>query len=346
VLQRQGLFAYARDMTKWFAVLTVTMLAIAACGSPETSREAAPTESLPACTDGFAAECLISPGADDRPIAIRNGARIIIGDGNGPAEIVSVSEVCWSGEGETDPNTCVAGMEDLPEWISIDGDSKVVDGTSWPSYSIAVQEVPDSNGEQFFPLPAIITFVVGDSPTTNVSVEVACCDGPGNVSSQALQGSTKTFVQLENTLALSDGTPLPVTWKVSATQNKFWDGSSRPDHAPPQGIQGLVQDSGAPPYRVRLEVADQALFSSDNPNFTLTPTVTLNGKEIALEPWTMVFDAGNKWGMVFYNGTPQVTNGCRTSQVLSASDAQEAVQYQVVGTCRADGSNFLIKSAP
>jgi len=335
-----------RSSSRVIALALAAGVALSACSS--TDRSAAPAEqmeSLPACTDGFAAECLISPATDARPIAVRNGTGMIMADANGPAESVSVTEVCWSGEGETDPNTCVTAIEDLPQWLSIDGDSKVVDGASWPRYSITVQEIPDSNGESFLPLPVLVTFVVGDSPSTDVSVEVACCDGPGNVSSQALQGSTKTFIQLENTLALSDGTPLPVTWKVSKTQNKFWDGSSRPDHSPPQGIEGLVQDSGAPEYRVRLEVADQSLFSSEDPSFMLTPIVTLDGKEVALEPWTMVYDGGNKWGMVFYNGTPQVTDGCRTSQVMSAPSAQATLQYQVVGECRADGSSFLIKAA-
>jgi hypothetical protein len=47
-----------------------------------------------------------------------------------------------------------------------------------------------------------------------------------------LMGSFSHYFAVENQL-----TGIPVTWKVSETVNRHWDGNSRPDHRPPDGLR-------------------------------------------------------------------------------------------------------------
>jgi len=159
------------------AMCAVAVLGISACGGHEASRQAAPVEAPPACANGLSTNCIVSSTETGRSIAVQNGARILFEDSGKPARTVVVSEVCWADEDDVDPNTCVTGLGDLPTWFSVEADSTVVGGESWPTYYIAVNETSDSAGERFFPLPARVTFIVGDSKS-NVAVEVACCDSP------------------------------------------------------------------------------------------------------------------------------------------------------------------------
>lgn len=106
-------------------------------------------------------------------------------------------------------------------------------------------------------------------------------DDPGPV---AVEGTYATYVSVENRLDArwaSDG--IPITWRVSDTQNRWWDGRSRPDHAPPEGFQGLVQaaDSGA--YVARLELSGRGTSTT---GFVLTPFATVGGQQFALSPIT------------------------------------------------------------
>jgi len=164
-------------MRKLVAMCAVAVLGISACGGQEVTRQAAPAEVPPACTSGLSADCIVSTADSTGSIAVRNGARVLFEDSGKPARTVVVSEVCWADEDDVDPNTCVTGLEDLPTWLAVEADSTLVGGESWPTYSIAVDEISDSAGERFFPLPARVTFIVGDSES-NVAVEVACCDSP------------------------------------------------------------------------------------------------------------------------------------------------------------------------
>jgi hypothetical protein len=164
-------------MRKLVAMCAVAVLGIGACGGQEASRQAAPAETPPACANGLSTNCIVSSTETARSIAVQNGSRILFEDSGRPARTVDVSEVCWVDEDDVDPNTCVTGLADLPSWFSIEADSTLVGGESWPTYSIAVDETSDSAGERFFPLPARVTFLFGDSKS-NVAVEVACCDSP------------------------------------------------------------------------------------------------------------------------------------------------------------------------
>ena len=164
-------------MLKLVVGCALALLGSSACASQDSTRQAAPAEALPACTSGLSTNCTVSTTDSAMSIAVQNGARILFEDAGGPARTVDVSEVCWADEDEVDPDTCVTAISDLPTWFSIEAGSTLVRGESWTTYSIAVDETSDSAGEPFFPLPARVTFIVGES-SSKVAVEVACCDSP------------------------------------------------------------------------------------------------------------------------------------------------------------------------
>jgi hypothetical protein len=74
------------------------------------------------------------------------------------------------------------------------------------------------------------------------------------------------------------GTGIPIAWKVSETVNEQWDANSRPDHAPPDGLQGLVQEPFSSPYTVPLEVNIRYFKKYMRSYFVLTPPFTMEGQ--------------------------------------------------------------------
>lgn len=100
----------------------------------------------------------------------------------------------------------------------------------------------------------------------------------------AVEGTYATYVSVENRLDArwaSDG--IPITWRVTDTENRWWDGRSRPDHAPPEGFQGLVQAANSGAYVARLELSGRG---STKTGFVLTPVATVEGQQFALSPIT------------------------------------------------------------
>lgn len=96
-------------------------------------------------------------------------------------------------------------------------------------------------------------------------------------------GSQPTHVTVQNQLKDWWGGPgIPVTLRVSDTENDSWDGDSRPDHAPPQGLQGLEQAAMSPPVTSRLEV--NTVERPLAPRFTLTPVINVDCELIELIP--------------------------------------------------------------
>ena len=91
-----------------------------------------------------------------------------------------------------------------------------------------------------------------------------------------LMGSFSHYFAVENQL-----TGIPITWKVSDTVNRHWDGNSRPDHRPPDGLQGLVQEPFSGSYKVRLEMNERTLREA---RFVLTPVAVVEGEIAELEP--------------------------------------------------------------
>lgn len=323
------------------ALIAGAALTLTACGSTDASREAASASGLPDCTQGFAQECVATVGEDTQPIAVANGALVAFSDQGQPVTSIAAARICWSPEEDLDASTCATSDADIPAWMSVQRTVVNQGGTAWPGLRLRVFEVTDSSGEDFVPLPATISVnVEGASGPGTVNLEVACCDRVAESAAAAVEGSSAKYITLTNKLVLADGTPAAVTWQVSNTQNKFWDGSSRPDKAPPQGLQGLVQSSGSDAYKVRTEVADQGLFAKDNPNFTLTPVIEVGGKQIPLAPWLLVY-LGDEWQMTLDN---QTVFGCRTTPAFTTPTPQGDLQYTITGKCGNPLSSFTIDS--
>lgn len=165
-------------MPKFLACAAIATVALSGCAQQETSREAAAVEVPPACASGFASICTVSPTETSGTVAVANGATVIFGATGESAPSVRISEVCWAGEDDIDPTTCVSPTGGLPGELTVVASSQSVNGGQWPSYTIRVDEMTDDSGEKFFPLPARITFVVDGSKSSEISVEVACCDAP------------------------------------------------------------------------------------------------------------------------------------------------------------------------
>lgn len=156
---------------------------------------------------------------------------------------------------------------------------------------------------------------------------------------QMVGSSQRTMISVDNQLALPDGSPAKVTWRVTGTQNSFWDGSSRPDHAPPQGFQGLVQEAGSGPYRARAEVSDNSF--TKRPVFYLTPSVIVDEQAVELEPLLLVYGSVG-WEMALQNET---VYGCGTSPEFTAQTSSGELTYQVIGKCPSLEPSFTLKSA-
>ena len=123
---------------------------------------------------------------------------------------------------------------------------------------------------------------------TEASDEVSPSEPPSDEGPVGLVGDSQaTYVKVENRLQdWWGGDGIPITWRVSETQNRVWDGASRPDHAPSKGLQGLVQNADSGEYRVRLEVNTSY---SGRKSFVLTPVASVDGEQVGLSPITFEY---------------------------------------------------------
>jgi hypothetical protein len=129
------------------------------------------------------------------------------------------------------------------------------------------------------------------------------------------------------------GQGITVTWKVSETDNSDWDGNSRPDHAPPNGLQGLVQETFSGPYNVNLE-SNGARFSH-NSRFVLTPVITIDGQAIDLQP--IIAFSGET--LATADSSCRMTTGSSNSSTASLSEKtpKGLLMYDVVLNCSPKG---------
>lgn len=133
------------------------------------------------------------------------------------------------------------------------------------------------------------------------------------------------------------GQGIPVTWKVSETVKSDWDGNSRPDHAPPNGLQGLVQKPFSGVYNVNLEV-NGAMFSGDS-RFVLTPVVTIDGQAIDLQP-IVVKAGGNLVTAGISCQAPGIGDINSATASLSAKTPRELLMYDVLLFCYSSEDSF------
>ena len=145
-----------------------------------------------------------------------------------------------------------------------------------------------------------------------------------------------------------DGGSLPVTWEVTWTENKYWDGSSRADHAPPEGFQGLTQNAGEGDYTPRLELSGRCSnFGSEsevgtgaNTLFKMRPVVTIDGLRIPLAetPFHNSYLGGWSTTQIFpfitVNGKSQAF-GCGEPNIWSEKTPRGMLYYEFVLECNA-----------
>ena len=166
------------------------------------------------------------------------------------------------------------------------------------------------------------------------------------ISRQAAESTTRVM-SLENQLKDWWGGPgISITWKVSGTVNKEWDGNSRPDHAPPDGFQGLVQEPFSGPYKDSLEMNYKLLNPSINQSyFVLTPVINIDGQAIELEPTKVKIGATQTLATAGY-----ATSGgdCEDGESLTASLSKNTprglLMYDVVMSCEFKVQQILIRN--
>lgn len=145
-----------------------------------------------------------------------------------------------------------------------------------------------------------------------------------------------------------DGGSLPVTWEVTWTENKYWDGSSRADHAPPEGFQGLTQNAGEGDYTRRLELSGRCSnFGSEsevgtgaNTLFKMRPVVTIDGQRIPLAETPFHNSYLDGWSVtqifpfITVNGKSQAF-GCGEPYIWSEKTPRGRLYYEFVLECNA-----------
>lgn len=128
-----------------------------------------------------------------------------------------------------------------------------------------------------------------------------------------------------------------IVWSVSDTSNEYWDGSSRPDHAPPQGLQGFTQAarSGGRMFRTELN----SWGGAQGAHFTLTPSVLLDGQTYPLQPLRVeASDFWNRWIVK----APTVGNICFGAPYTgSVTTPAGTFTYKAKATCEVTGDAML-----
>lgn len=212
------------------------------------------------------------------------------------------------------------------------------------------------------PVLSVTLALAGCSGGTSESTERAA-EAPSEETAQdldqAVTSSQKTMISVDNQVTLPDGSPATMTWRVTKTENKFWDGASRPDNAPPKGLQGLVQDPNSDPYTVRLEVNDVSVFDTPR-TFVLTPVATIDGQQLPLSSILFSFDSRKRNPELGQGiGTDvgwQITSGGQVCSPGSWTPGQTKIEswtertprgdlvYDVVLTCpfRTDGPGEVL----
>jgi hypothetical protein len=130
------------------------------------------------------------------------------------------------------------------------------------------------------------------------------------------------------------GNGIPITWKVSETDDSDWVGkTTRPDQAPPNGLQGLVQEPFSGVYKVKIELL--GIFAYQR--FVLTPAVTIDGQVVDLQP-IVVKPKKN----VASTGTVCEVPGPSAIVSLSAKTSRGLLMYDVVLTCASMGDQQVL----
>lgn len=178
---------------------------------------------------------------------------------------------------------------------------------------------------------------------------VACAPQPAAEEQREASGCSQT-VYLKTRSELKDwwsGSSLPITWKAKVDRNNDFDGSTRPDHAPPQGFQGLVQtvESGTHTQPIEYSAMCSPIgdtyggFGAGNRRtIQLTPTVTIDGQTIELSTIQyMNADTGSPRPFYTVNGQQRYYK-CGETMTYYYKTPRGDLQYSEYLECRNNNS--------
>ena len=156
-----------------------------------------------------------------------------------------------------------------------------------------------------------------------------------------VRGSYTWHFGVENNLdPIGNSSEAPsIVWNVSDTSNEFWDGSSRPDHAPPEGLQGFTQaaHSGGRTFRAELNSSRSA---APGAHFTLTPSVLVDGVTYPLQPFRFEYNEV-LWERWIVNA-PTAGNICFGAPYIgTATTPAGTFTYKAKATCDVTGNALL-----
>lgn len=176
-----------------------------------------------------------------------------------------------------------------------------------------------------------------------VTTTAACTSAPNKEDREAAACTIETYLHTKSELRdWWGGASLPVTWKVTETKNEDWGSQMRPDHAPPEGVQGLTQtvESGTHRQAVDMSAGCNLFDTSGGANsygdrlFTLTPVVNIDGSAVELDPMWIGYDPRFEKLVPYYvaSGKPRVYR-CGEPQGWSYDTPRGTLMYQVVVEC-------------
>lgn len=191
-----------------------------------------------------------------------------------------------------------------------------------------------------FSVALVLTAGLALSACTGEATSTSSASASSETVSREASTMTRT-ISVENQLKdWWGGTGIPITWKVSETVNEEWDGNSRPDHAPPDGLQGLVLEPFSGPYKVPLEVNVRYFKKYMRSYFVLAPVITIDGQAIELEPTEVHIGREQRLDTAGF--------GCRVGTTsttsLSKKTPRGLLVYDVVMSCDSQSQQILIRS--
>jgi hypothetical protein len=186
--------------------------------------------------------------------------------------------------------------------------------------------------------------MVGIILTTSL---VSCSTEPEPADENRQAASCSETVYLRTKSELKNwwsGESLPITWKSKVMRNSDFDGSTRPDHAPPQGFQGLVQTVESGTHTQPIEYSATCTIpplegaggfgAGNRKTMELTPTINIDGKtiELATIPFANM-DLGSPHPYQMF-GTEQRYYSCGEEVVHYYSTPRGDLQYSVKMDCK------------
>ena len=179
------------------------------------------------------------------------------------------------------------------------------------------------------------------SPTETSPPQATNAAAPDQLSTTKVGGRSKaTYMRLENRVGdWWGGNGVPITWKVTEVDSFDWDGTSRPDNPPPQGLHGLVQQAFSGERKTRLEINNPGGNSDKTNRFVLTPIASIDGEDVPLAPIRVQRIGGSDEAWRLRSGDKYCSDAWETTTVpLTVKTPRGQLRYDLVLDCEVDSS--------